>query len=343
MRIGITGATGFIGSHLVRHLESKGHHVIAFGRGHSHQELLKYAQFVQWDFTQVHKANFFSGDIFIHCGGFVDFWGPSKEIYRVNVIGTKNVLSFASNVKKFIYISSASIYDGYQSKNNISEGVAYAQKFSNEYAETKTLAEIEVRKFAKNVQSTIILRPHAVYGPGDRHVVHRVLRTIRNGSVFIIGSGQNLISITHVGNISQAVSLGLRSNKKGLQVYNVTDRTPFSVNDLYMHLFHALKLNCRVYHLPYAVGASLGLASEQISKYILKNKQPLLTVDIARQCNQESTISIARIKKDLNYRAPFGVQQGFFDLNLWLESIGGVKKYIATNHINPWAGKLFTY
>ena len=120
MKIGITGATGFVGSHLVRHLSSQGHNIVAYGRSKPAENLLKFADFRLWDITRPILERC-EADIFIHCAGFVDTWGCYRDMYDLNVMGTKRALEFAEGAEHFIYMSTASVYNPWYGKHLATE------------------------------------------------------------------------------------------------------------------------------------------------------------------------------------------------------------------------------
>jgi nucleoside-diphosphate-sugar epimerase len=343
MRIGITGATGFVGSHLIRHFAAKGHQVIAYGRNENPPQLLnKYAHYISWNLDNYVIPQKFKGDVFIHAAGFVDFWGSYKDMYKTNVEGTVNALEVAKNAKHFIYISTASVYDSFTDKYKVAEEIDYPIIHANNYAKTKTEAEKVIIQHQNKFEKVTIVRPHAIYGPGDRTLIPRILSSLTYNKAIVIGSGKNMISITHVGNICYGLSLIINSKIHGLKIYNLTDSEALSINDIYNCLFDIFNMKIQKIYIPYSAVLPLALILENIYKFIKSKTPPLLTVDIARQFTQESTLSLEKIVSDLKYDPPFNYQAGVTDLKIWIDTQGGLANYIS-NPINSWNGKLFTY
>lgn len=343
MKIGITGATGFVGSHLIRHLSKEGHQIIAYGRKNTPPESLKeFADYEIWDLDSSVTPDSFNGDVFIHTAGYVEFWGSYKDMYKTNVEGTLKALEMAKKAKHFIYISSASVYGSLKEKKNISENARYAKQYANNYGLTKSEAEKVIIKNAHIFERVTIIRPHAIYGPGDRTLIPRILASIRQDRAFIIGSGKNKYSITHVGNICYGVSLIIKSNYKGLKIYNLTDQQALSVDDIYKHLFNALNLRVQITDLPYPLIKPLAVMLENVYRLAGSKKSPILTSDLARQFTQESTLSLEKIISELKYNPPYKDTDGFEDLKAWIDSAGGLKFYI-DNHKDCWGGNLITY
>lgn len=342
MRIGITGATGFVGSHLVKHLSLEGHTIIAYGRSKPPEQLLKFAEYHIWDldFLPTEKCDV---DVFIHSAGYVDTWGDYNNMYRGNVLGAKRVLEIAKGAKYFIYISSGSVYDPWHDKNLVDENLPYPKKYANNYGFTKSQAEIAVKKNSQNFNNTVILRPHLIYGPGDRHIMPRILHMAKKNRVFIVGEGKNKFSITHVGNICHAVSRILDTEKMGFKIYNVTDKETISIKNIFNKLFNQFNLRPGLFEIPYQVGYVIAFLLEQQAYVSNKKKTPLLTRDLLRQFSQQSTMSIDKISKDLGYKSPYNFTDGLRDLKIWIESIGGIEEYISNPNDKVWRGKTFSY
>lgn len=341
MKIGISGATGFVGSHLVRHFSKEGHSVQAYGRGKPPKELLNFAQYEQWDLSKPYE-NKFEGDIFIHCAAFVNLWGDYTKIKNVTVEGTKNSIQAAAEADHFIYLSSGSVYGSSDHKEPLVENTPYPEIYSNNYAKTKMEAEKFVVEKSSTFKRATIIRPHFIYGPNDRTLVPKLLRTVKFGCAFMIGDGTNKISPTHIGNLCKSLSLIINSNQKGLKIYNVTDEKSVSLNDTYKTLFDSFNLDVKVIKLPYFIADVLASFAEAESR-IITSKTPLLTRDIAKQFTNNSVLSTKLINEDLGYEPSFKLNDGFSDLASWVESIGGLENYLKNYKSSTWEGKLITY
>lgn len=341
MKIGITGSSGFIGSHLVRHFAKEGHTVQAYGRSTPPKQLLNYAQFIKWDLTKSNCKEF-DGDIFIHCASFVDLWGDYKKMHQITVEGTKKSLNIAKKAKHYIYISSGSVYGANNHKFLIKEDTPYPIKHSNNYAKTKMEAELQIKDKLNTFRQITILRPHFVYGPGDRTLIPRLMESFRFGKAYVVGNGKNKISPTHVGNICQGLSLIIKSRQEGLKIYNITDNDTICLNDVYLKLINLFDLKIQVQHIPYLLAYSLAMALESKSKFIPTYK-PLITKDVANQFTNTSILSIENLSKDLGYKPKLNINEGFKDLANWVESIGGLSVYLKRYRSLTWDGKLFSY
>lgn len=340
--IAITGSTGFVGSHLVRSLSNDGYSIKAFGRSPEPPELLlKYADYHQWDITkQVNVATVVSADVFIHAAGYVDFWGNKKDIYQANVVGAQNAIKLAKRmgVKTFIYLSSASVYDPSVDKINIKESAPYAKHYLNYYAETKVEAE-KLLKSSKLFDSVMIIRPHAIYGPGDRTVVPQILSRVRNHRFALPDKGDVKYSVTHVGNIVDAVRLIVKRPPRGATVLNITDSKPVEAKKFLREVLVRLDGEIRIVTIPYSMGLVAAHLLESWAKLIRADSAPLLTVNIMYQLHHESTMSIDLAKQSIGYRAEHIYSDGLDDTFEWISSLGGDEHDAQLS----WSGKIKGY
>jgi nucleoside-diphosphate-sugar epimerase len=177
--ISITGATGFIGAHLVRHFSQLGYSVEATGRQKIPPiQLLQFASYLQADIA--HYVPDLKGDIVIHTAALASDTASWEDLYETNVEGTKRVYEAAKNCRLFIHISSASVYP-FQEKP-LSETDVKQELILSNYGKSKYLSE-EVLKQNQQDSNVVILRPRAVYGTGDRILLPRILKLVKMQSI----------------------------------------------------------------------------------------------------------------------------------------------------------------
>lgn len=239
MNILVTGATGFIGSHLCRALVEQGHHVRALHRRTSSLALLEgiHVKLVQGDLFEPDSLALAARDIDViyHCGGQVGSWRDAKEMASSHVAGTQNILSAARQcgVRRFIHTSSVAalgvperavesnetlpIMDESHSWNYIAEEWPYG------YA--KHRAEEEVRSTSANGLDAVILNPASVFGAGDINLASSaiVMHMARGRRPPIPPGGLNVIHIDDViaGHIA-ALEHGVSGERYILGGENIT-------------------------------------------------------------------------------------------------------------------------
>ena len=183
-------------------LGARGHRVLAYGR-RAQCEMPAGAVYRAWDLTRGSLADLPQlPDAVVHCAGSVTHWGPQAALYAANVLGTLAVLRTFSASRRVVHISTASVYDPHVPKDLVDEQAGYASRYLNAYALTKMQAECAVRATGR---PAIVLRPHAVYGPGDRTLLPRLLAARRWAGCRSVGDGHNRVSVTHVDNLVHAI------------------------------------------------------------------------------------------------------------------------------------------
>jgi 2-alkyl-3-oxoalkanoate reductase len=312
MKVIITGATGSLGASLTRYFSQKGHEVVATGRMETPPErLLSFASYIKADISAPYELP--SADVCIHTAALSDDTGAWSEYYKANVEGTKNTIEAAKNCRIFIHISSSSVYN--PSDKLLPEEIAGKQnnEHLSSYGYSKLLAE-EVLVKNSAFTSCYILRPRALYGPGDKVILPRMLKLVIKDAFQRPGSMEVGISLTHYNNLVHAIECCLGSAKTGIHIYNVSDANSYVFVDVIR------KLTTSLY------GKSLPEKPVPIallkfmSWFHLGGVSPLLL----RTLTQDMVLDIARIGKELNYQPLTDFNSALPELKSWVDRIGGV-------------------
>lgn len=302
----VTGAQGFVGSAVVDALKRAGHRVIPIVRLSNGQ----YLDAVEWDIRDVYKGNFEDVDVVVHAAAKVDDWASYKEAYDINVTGTKNVIEAFKDANRFIYISSASVYDPTNTSQIITEESPAGTNFLNSYTETKYLGEEVV--INSSVTSKVVLRPHIIYGPGDKNILPRLLRARRFGRFLILGNGKNYISLTHIDNLVHAVSLLVDSEKNFPDgVFNIVDDKSDTLGNVISYLKGALGITEKNLHIPALLANVLGVVLESIFKFLKISRPPLITPYIVEQMTSNHIINCNKAKGIFGYDPKIEYSEGF--------------------------------
>ncbi len=208
MKAFITGGGGFLGTYIVKELLKEGHEVISYSRGHyPHLEELG-VHCIQGslnDKEKILKAT--KGiDVIFHTASKVAMWGKYEDFHQTNVVGTQNIL-FAckeNQIKHLIYTSTPSVVFGKDSLSGVDEKTPYPKNSVSRYAKTKAIAEDLVLKTDKSQLKAVSLRPHLIFGPGDKNLIPRLLDRARKKKLKIIGSGLNQVDVLYVENAAKA-------------------------------------------------------------------------------------------------------------------------------------------
>ena len=204
----ITGASGFIGGKLAERVLATGRPVRVLARRPLPELERLGATVVRGD---LHDAAALRagcdgvGTVF-HVAGRVGVWGPEEDFVRVNVEGTRGVVAACreAGVPRLVYTSSPSVVFNGGDLAGVDESAPLCTEAPCAYPTSKAAAERLVTAANSATLATVSLRPHLVWGPGDRNVVPRVLALARKGRLKIVGPGRNLVDCTHIENVIDA-------------------------------------------------------------------------------------------------------------------------------------------
>jgi len=206
-QIVITGSSGFIGTHLVRRFRSLGWDVRGIGRRRSDEP-----GYFSHDLAQPLPAPWIESlgdgpDVVVHAAARSNPWGTRAEFEQDNVVATQNVLDIClgrSRLPKLVYISSSSVCYRPQHQLGVTEEMPLPDRAVNLYAETKRRAEELIQNYPG---PWAILRPRAVFGPGDTVLLPRILRAAREGRLPLLYApdGPVVGDLIYIENLVDAV------------------------------------------------------------------------------------------------------------------------------------------
>ncbi|UKN00248.1 NAD(P)-dependent oxidoreductase [Paracrocinitomix mangrovi] len=328
MRIIITGATGAFGGAMVRHFAAQGHDVIASGRkSNPPKSLLALAEYVQADITKPFELP--DADVCIHGAALSDDKASSKELYLPNIVGTENTIEAASKCKKFIFVSSSSVYLPQQ--DLITEEIAGKQnnKMLSPYGHSKLLSEETLRNNYKGDQC-FILRPRAFYGVGDTQIIPRMMKLVKNEKFNRPGKLDIQLSMTHYTNMAAAIECCIESELKGVRTYNVADDETYVMIEVLRKIFSTV-YGKKLAEKEISIGLLKVLAFFRIAGFT-----PLLV----RALTQNMVLDISKIKQELNYQSAIKFEESLNDIKNWIEAIGGYQTLLAIEKLNVWGNEV---
>ncbi len=213
MNIFITGATGFIGNHVVKNLAKKGHSIRCLvGRGNHIQELEKIQADLVWGDPRDRKIlreGMAGCNAVIHMAGIHSFWETDKKAYTAwNVHATKNVMetSLEAHVSRVIHMSSPYTYGRPATSPFIEESPIGMYRF-NEFSRTMLEGDrISWNYFYKNDLPLTTFYPAIALGPGRTHEDSSLISRFLNHPLIAKSCLNAVHSFVHVGDIAEAVA-----------------------------------------------------------------------------------------------------------------------------------------
>lgn len=322
-RVLVTGATGFIGQHVANALLAKGDSIVATGRNHATLEMLRQRgmSIQAVDLVRDNLESLMSGvDAVVHCAALSSPWGKRNDFFEANVVATRRLLAAAARagVTRVVHLSSPSIYHRDADQFDIPEAFSPPQAWITPYAETKWLAEMEVRSACQAGPQAAILRPRAVFGPGDRAIFPRLLALARKGRFPLLNGGQAMIDVTYIDNMVQAVNRALESVLPSqVMTFNISNAEPTSVRTLLDLLFEATQLNVR--YLRMQRGTALRIASvvERVASLLPGRPEPPVTRYKLGVLAWSQTLDVNQARAVLGYAPDVGVADGIQRFAAW--------------------------
>ena len=208
----VTGGGGFLGGYIVEALLARGDRVRSFGRGEYPNLAAQGVEVMRGDIRD-------NGALAAACAGVECVFhaaalpgiGMDRDAYRtVNQIGTELLLANCrrQGVRRFVYTSSPSVVFAGRDQCGIDESAPYDFAWMRAhrayYSETKAYAEQAVLAANGERLKTCALRPHLIWGPGDSHLIPRMIDRARSGRLWRVGDGTNLVDVTYVENAAEA-------------------------------------------------------------------------------------------------------------------------------------------
>lgn len=305
MRVAVTGASGFVGGAIARHLAGQGFEVVTFGRRPATALGAQLPNYREWDVTAGPNETT-DIDAVVHCAAHVGQWGDEGAYRAVNVEGTRHVLASFEKAACFVHISSSSAYASGQPKVHLREDAPLGEPALTPYARTKAEGERVVRASGREA---IILRPHIVYGPGDTTLWPKVRRSVRLGVLPVPGDGTNRLSVTHVGNLALAVERALDVRPHSA-AYNITDGVDATVDELLQTILQRQGVNARLLYIGRALAWRVAAFGELLAQSLGSAREPTLTRYVVANLADECTLDITAARTHLGYEPRCSFRNG---------------------------------
>jgi nucleoside-diphosphate-sugar epimerase len=243
VRILVTGAGGFIGSHVVDELCAHGHEVRALDqRWSAGAPAAPGVTRLVGDVTRADdcRAAVARCDAVCHLAARVGDWGPAADYFRVNVAGTRTLLEAAraAHARRFLLVSSVAVHH-YRGLRDADE-TAPRDGHVNAYARSKVAAEALVRDEAGDLE-WVIVRPGVFpFGPRDRTSFVHLARELERGRAGFVAGGEALVTTAYVENLAAGMRLALEHPAAAGEDFVIGDDEPVSWRDLFGRFARAL-------------------------------------------------------------------------------------------------------
>ena len=319
----VTGAGGFLGKALCQFLRSADIKVIGFARGNYPELTALGVTMVKGDISdQQVLFDAMSGcDAVFHVASKAGVWGDKESYFKPNVQGTENIIDacLAHNIPHLIYTSTPSVTFSGADENNIDESSPYAVNFLNFYGLSKAIAEQKVLASNNASLKTVALRPHLIWGPGDHHLVPRVLSRAKANKLKLVGNTDKLVDTTYIDNavyahLLAALELQNKIPKCAGKAYFISNDEPIFMADMLNKILACQDLPAVNKRVPAGIAYAVGTVLEWAYLALRKQDEPIMTRFVAKQLSTAHYYNINAAKHDLSYTPLINIEQGMLRL-----------------------------
>ncbi|MBW2247278.1 MAG: NAD-dependent epimerase/dehydratase family protein [Deltaproteobacteria bacterium] len=322
----VTGGGGFLGSAIVTRLVERKYHVRSFSRSPYPELSSMGIEQIQGDICNKSEIEHAlrGVDLVFHTAAKAGIWGNYSDYYRTNVTGTQNVIAGCKkhHISRLIYTSSPSVVFNGTDMEGVNESVPYPATYHAYYPQTKAIAEQVVIKAAGQGLMTIILRPHLIWGPGDKHFVPRIIA--RANRLVRVGNGKNLIDTIYIDNAADAHILAADALEKNPKlsgnIYFISQGDPVPLWDMINHILKAAGLAPVRRSMPRNMAWLIGVMLELVYRSFNISKEPRMTRFLADELAKAHWFDISAAGKDLGYAPRISIKEGLRRLERWLQN-----------------------
>lgn len=325
MKVLVTGGTGFTGKALVKRLLDDGHQVVAmdYKEGVKTDELRRWgAEVVIGTVTdrECVKRCVRGVDVVQHlAAAFREMSVPEQHYHDVNVGGTRIMLeeSVAAGVKKFIYCSTCGVHGNVDHPPG---GEDAPIKPADYYQRTKYEAEPITLDYFKKGLPALIIRPAAIYGPGDPERFFMIFKRVASGRFPMFGDGRTLYHPAYIDNLVDAFVLAQQPGRGDGRAYLIADEEYVTIEDLVRRIGRAMNVDVKVPHYPVWPVVAVGHVVEKVCKPF--GIAPPIFPRRVDWYRQNRAFKIDAAKRDLGYNPKVGLDEGLKRTYAWYKQEG---------------------
>jgi dihydroflavonol-4-reductase len=315
----VTGANGFVGSHLVEALLKRGYEVAGLVRKTSDLSFLSglKLEYRYGDVTDIDslRAALNGADFLFHLAGLTRAKNR-EEYFKANARGTKNLIQSCLEInpciKKFIYVSSQAAVGPCKDFYPLNED-AKCEPITD-YGRSKLQGEKEVLSFKEKFPVTIV-RPPAVYGPRDKDILF-FFQMVNKKIIPLFGFRESYISLIYVKDLARGIILAAENQKCSGQIYFIADERVYSWTEAGKIIQRCLGVKALRLRIPKFLLFAFASFSEMIAR--LKAESALINLQKANELSQRFWLcDISRAKNDLGFSTEYDLEKGALETIRW--------------------------
>jgi nucleoside-diphosphate-sugar epimerase len=319
----ITGATGFIGGHVIDGCSARGHVVRALSRRSSDSSALAQSgvEVIRGETSdpQVVARALDKVDVVVHCAAKVGDRGPAEEYRPANVEMLRTLLEACKGrpLSRFVHISSLGVYEA-RHHYGTDEQEPLPTNHIDAYTQTKAEADQLALAYHRDSHiPVVVLRPGFVYGPRDRVVLPKLIKRLKEGRFNYLGGDQRALNTIYVGNLVDAVFLAVEKPEAVGRAYNLTDDERVTKQRFIDGIADALSVPRPKQLLPRWLAAiAAGVMWRQIRRAGMTGR-PWVTPAVYKFLQLNLDFSVAKAKRELGYRPKTAFDEAMIRTMAW--------------------------
>ena len=318
----ITGATGFVGSHLAEACVARGWPVRALVRAGSDTHALEKigVALLRGELTEALALKAAEGvDVVFHCAARVGDWGPIDDYRAVNVEGLRGLLEACKGrpIARFVHFSSLGVYAA-RDHHGTDETEPLPQSHIDGYTQSKVEAEqLALRYQREHGVPVVVLRPGFIYGPRDRTILPKLAENLRAGIVRYLGTGEQALNTIYVANLVAGAIQAAEAEGVVGEVFNLTDGELVSKRRFIDGVADGLGLPRPRGSVPMWLARVTANVMEGVARAVGAKQPPRLTQARLKFLGLNLDFSIAKARTRLGYAPAWTFERGLAETLAW--------------------------
>lgn len=325
MKVLVTGGGGFLGQAICARLRARGDAVVSVARNrYPALDALGVEQHaVDIAVLDPLLAAARGCEAAIHVAAKAGAWGSWESYYDANVRGTDHVIAACRmlGIPRLVHTSTPSVVHAGGDLEGVDESLPYPGHFRAHYPATKAIAEQRVLAANGAELATVALRPHLIWGPGDNHLLPRIVARARAGRLRFVGKERKKIDVVYIDNAAQAHLDALDRLAPGAacagRAYFISNGEPVFADDMINGMLAACGLPAETRRIPYGVAFAIGAVLEAVYGVLRIEAEPPMTRFVAEQLATAHWYDIRAARRDLGFAPAVSIDEGLRRLAAW--------------------------
>ena len=315
MTVLVTGAAGFLGSHVTELLLARGGRPRALVRPGESISALAGADIdvIRGDIGDraVVEAAVSGVDRVLHCAARTGPWGPEPDYERTNVRALEMLVevAVAAGVRRLVHVSSITVHSN--DVRGAADESAPLRGAPNPYSRSKVAGERLLERMIRDEGAPVtIVRPGWIYGPRDTASFGRLVGMVRNGRMVMVGSGENHVPLIYVRDAARGVLLASEADRAVGRSYLLVNDEPVTQRDLLGAIAAEVGVPRPARRVPYRVGVALGVLAETAGHMARRQQPPPVMRYGVQLLGGENRFSIRRARDELGFAPQVSLAEG---------------------------------